>query len=245
MNLVVLCGGRGTRVSSISQNLPKILLNIGNKKFIYLLLDSFIIQGISKIFLLTSYKSELIKKEIGDKYKNIEVKYFEDDINMQPGTGSALNSAIDLLPDHFLLQYGDTILDLDYVDFYQKSLENEESLLMAIYKNELKLDENNVSINGSILRYYNSENKLNDVIKTYRSHIDYGLLGIHRSFLINHLNLLKESQSLKNFQEKISLLNLIEPYFCNKRFHEIGTVKSYKSFVQSYINGELNHLINR
>lgn len=244
MNLVVLCGGRGTRVSSISQNLPKILLKIGNKKFIYLLLDSFISQGIRKIFLLTSYKSELIKEEIGDNYKNIEVKYFEDDLNMQPGTGSALNSAIEKLPDHFLLQYGDTILDLDYVDFYQKFLENEESLLMAIYKNELKLDENNVSINGSFLRYYNSENKSNNYINTSRSHIDYGLLGIHRSFLIKHLNLLKESHSLKSFQEKISLLNLIDPYICNKRFHEIGTVNSYKRFVQSYDNGELNHLIN-
>ena len=37
MNAVILCGGKGTRLSSISRNRPKILLKIVDTYFIYYL----------------------------------------------------------------------------------------------------------------------------------------------------------------------------------------------------------------
>ena len=149
MNAVILCGGKGTRLSSISRNRPKILLKIVDTYFIYLLFDSLINQRIKKIFLLTSYKSEMIKKRLAPNIEILRLLIY-DSQELNAGTASALLNSIELLPEHFILQYGDTILDLNYKDFYLKSIENQEQMLMSVYKNELNLDKNNVLIEGII-----------------------------------------------------------------------------------------------
>ena len=95
MNVAILCGGKGTRVSSISNNQPKILLKVSNKYFIYILLDSLINKGARRIFLLTSYKTDLIKNEIGEQYRNIEITFLEDNLDLTEGTSSAILSSID------------------------------------------------------------------------------------------------------------------------------------------------------
>ena len=177
--------------------------------------------GFKNIFLLISYKSKSIKNEVGDFYKSIPVIYIEDNKELKSGTASAIYSAYDKLPEHFLLQYGDTILDIDYKKFYEKSKLSKESILMSIYKNNESLDKNNVLYKDSKLTYYNSESNLNNKNIAFANYIDYGLMGIHKVFLKKHISFLKENESLKHFQEKISNLNLIKPYLVNKRFYEI------------------------
>ena len=132
MNIAILCGGKGTRLSSKTKGNPKILIEVNKRPFVYLLLESLINKGFNNIFLLTSYKSNLIKEEVGRFYKNIPINYIEDDNNFKSGTASALLNAIDKLPSHFLLQYGDTILDINYKDFYHKSEILDNYLLMSI-----------------------------------------------------------------------------------------------------------------
>ena len=243
MNAVILCGGKGTRLKTISKDQPKILIPINKKPFIYFLLDSLITNGFKKIFLLISYKSQLIKDEVGDSYKKVPILYIEDNKELKSGTASAIYSSYQKLPEHFLLQYGDTILDIDYKKFYEESKSLKDSILMSIYKNVEDLDKNNVLYKDSKLIYYNSESNSNNKNIAYSNYIDYGLLGIHKSFLKTHICFLKENESLKHFQEKISYLNLIKPYLVNKRFYEIGNPESYNFFKNAYLKGELNDLL--
>ena len=244
MNIVILCGGEGTRIKKLSRNKPKILIPINNKPFIYILLESLINNGCQKIYLLTSYKSKQIKNEIGKFYKGRPIIYIEDNDKLEKGTASAIYNALEKLPEHFLLQYGDTILNINYKDFFLKSVNSKNSILMSIYNNKNILDKNNVFLKNKKLIYFNSESNHNlEKIKS-ANFIDYGLLGIHKAFLIRHLDYLKKNSNLKFFQEKISYLNLIKPYINNKRFFEIGTPESYIFFKNAYSKGELNDLIN-
>ena len=115
---------------------------------------------------------------------------------------------------------------------------------MSIFKNIEFLDKNNVLYKDEKLIYYNSESKLNNKIIEESNYIDYGLLGIHKPFLEKYINFLKENESLKHFQEKISNLNLIKPFIVDKRFYEIGNPQSYKNFKNAYDNGELNNILD-
>ena len=244
MNAVILCGGKGTRLKAISKGNPKILIPIKEKPFIYLFLDRLINNGFKKIFLLVGYKSKDIRDEIGDNYRNIPIEFIEDNQNLKSGTASAILNSIEKLPQHFLVQYGDTILDLNYKKFHRESTFLENSILMAIYNNKNNLDKNNVYFRNNELNYYNSEStKNNETIKN-ANYIDYGLLGIHKSFLEKYIDLLKRNESLKYFQEKLSYMNLIKPFIVNKRFYEIGTPDSYKDFERTYQKEYLNNLIN-
>ena len=244
MNIAILCGGRGTRLESKTKGKPKILIDVNKKPFVYLLLESLINKGFNNIFLLTSYKSNFIKEEVGKFYKNIPINYIEDDNNFKSGTASALLNAIDKLPSHFLLQYGDTILDINYKDFYHKSEILDNYLLMSIFDNKNNLDKNNVLYDNKSLIYYNSESPKNHNKIFDANFIDYGLLGMHKKFVDKYIGILSENESLKYYQEKLSLRNLIYPYIVHKRFYEIGNPESYENFKNNYVSGKLKKIIN-
>ena len=58
MDIIILCGGIGSRISSISEGLPKALMPVGNGLFIDILLNR--LEKVSKtIYLSLCYKPEL------------------------------------------------------------------------------------------------------------------------------------------------------------------------------------------
>ena len=117
-------------------------------------------------------------------------------------------------------------------------------MLMSVFDNKNNLDKNNVFFKNNKLIYFNSESKNNiEKIKS-ANFIDYGLLGIQKSFIMENLEILKSNECLKFFQESLSHLNLIKAYPVNKRFYEIGTPQSYMDFKNSYSNKELQEIIN-
>ena len=59
MNAIILAGGFGTRLDSISNGLPKSLMPIGNGVFLDVLIKKILSQNINKIFLSVHYKSKL------------------------------------------------------------------------------------------------------------------------------------------------------------------------------------------
>ena len=66
--ILILNGGTGTRVKSISKGRPKCLIKICNKTFLYLQLGEIKRQGIKDIVICCGYKSQMIIDEIKKKY---------------------------------------------------------------------------------------------------------------------------------------------------------------------------------
>ena len=58
-DLVILVGGRGTRLGKITNNVPKPLIKIDDKPFLDLLLSKLIKYNFKKIYLLCSYKKNI------------------------------------------------------------------------------------------------------------------------------------------------------------------------------------------
>ncbi len=62
MNVVVLCGGLGTRLSEETQLKPKPMVSIGDRPILWHILNIFHFQGMSQFTLALGYKGELIKE---------------------------------------------------------------------------------------------------------------------------------------------------------------------------------------
>lgn len=60
--LVILCGGKGTRLGVLTKNIPKPMVDVCGKPFLYWLIQHYINQGFSDITLSVSYKEEVIRK---------------------------------------------------------------------------------------------------------------------------------------------------------------------------------------
>ena len=115
----ILCGGRGERLKPLTDYFQKTMVPIGPKK---LPLLSYIIRlmthhGISKIALLTGYRSEDIRRYFGDGSElGAELAYSLD----RKGEKGSLNAVANALRngavtrcDELLIYYGDVLTDLD------------------------------------------------------------------------------------------------------------------------------------
>ena len=111
MQVVVLCGGKGTRLSEYTEQIPKPLIDIGGKPILSHIMDMYGQYGCNDFVLCLGYKGSKIKEffENEDKY-NIE---FVD-------TGIDSNKAERILKikdyvkeDNFFVTYGDDLSDVD------------------------------------------------------------------------------------------------------------------------------------
>jgi len=71
ISAVILAAGEGTRMNS---NLPKILHKMGSKPMLGHVIDNVQVAGIENIYIITGYKSEMVKKYVGGKAKCVEQK---------------------------------------------------------------------------------------------------------------------------------------------------------------------------
>jgi len=106
---VILAAGWGTRMRPLTYTRPKPLLKIAGKSLLEHNLDQ--LEGlVEEVILVVGYKSELIRKELGEEYRGIKIKYVTQ--KEQLGTGDATETALPFLNNKFLVLNGD--------DLYQK-----------------------------------------------------------------------------------------------------------------------------
>lgn len=148
LKLLVLCGGRGTRVSRISDGKPKSLLNLGADTLIDIVLEHVVKQlPISEAHLLTGFRSEQIEHYYSrNQFKGIKLHFIKE---QQPlGTGGAVLNAIGIMgPGNYLIINGDTIIESDLKAFLEYSKKSETDIIIAAFPVPDMSDYGGISVN--------------------------------------------------------------------------------------------------
>ncbi len=107
-DVVILCGGKGTRLGSLTAEMPKPLLEVGGEPFLLRLIDRLRREGFTRIVLAAHYKAE--KFEAFLSKHRAELAGVELVVEPEPlGTGGALRTAVDHLNSPaFVVLNGDT-----------------------------------------------------------------------------------------------------------------------------------------
>ena len=122
---VILAGGRGKRLGSLTKKIPKPLVKINGIPFCDYLLNSLIKVGISKILFLIGYKGNLIK----DRYTNLNgLKTAFSFSHENTNTGKRIINAHNMLDDNFLLIYADNYWPIQ-LDSMIKNLNKKKALV--------------------------------------------------------------------------------------------------------------------
>lgn len=133
---VIMAGGLGTRLGSLTQDIPKPMLEVAGKPFLDYLIKNVIAQGIDKLILSVSYKSEKIIEFCQSKYKNLDLKF---SIEQSPlGTGGGLRKALELVDEETVLVLnGDTYSNFDLKRLNQfYDLKKADVVLVLKYKQD-------------------------------------------------------------------------------------------------------------
>ncbi len=116
---VILSGGLGTRLRSVVSDRPKVMATVAGRPFLTHLLDQLIESGIRKAVLCTGYMAELIRNELGERYRSMELVYSVETTPL--GTGGALRNAIGQMEgDMLLVLNGDSYCQCHIADFIAK-----------------------------------------------------------------------------------------------------------------------------
>jgi len=115
MKAIIIAGGKGERLKSISGDLPKPLVKIGNKTILEHQFDWLKRNGIKEVTLCLGYRAELFQQLFGDGSKfGLKIDYSVE--NSPLGTAGAVKN-IPSLPESFLIIYGDLVGDVDLNKF--------------------------------------------------------------------------------------------------------------------------------
>lgn len=111
MKVVLMAGGRGTRISELFPDIPKPLIPIENIPVLEREIISLRDQGFTDIILTIGYMAEKIKSSFGDGSKwGVKIEYYVEDKPL--GNAGAL-FFLDLKED-FLLLNADAVFDVDF-----------------------------------------------------------------------------------------------------------------------------------
>jgi len=113
---IILCGGKGSRVSKFTKQIPKCLININGKPFLYYQLKLLKKNNINDVIISVGYLSEKVRDYIKNNIDFINIK-IKDDGKRLLGTGGAVLKSINYLKKNFFIIYGDS-----YFNFKLKKL---------------------------------------------------------------------------------------------------------------------------
>ena len=115
--VAILAGGLATRLRPVTETIPKSLIDIDGKPFIWHQLKLLKEKGIDHVVICCGYLGEKIEKyvrENPDPQLKVDFSY---DGAVLLGTGGAIKKALPLLGEEFFVMYGDSYFDIDGVSF--------------------------------------------------------------------------------------------------------------------------------
>jgi glucose-1-phosphate cytidylyltransferase len=113
--VVILCGGRGTRLQEHTQAIPKPLVEIGGMPIVWHVIQLYAVQGFRRFLLATGYRSEMIERFVATHAwpEGVSVECVDTGLETQTG------GRIKLLEEHlageemFCATYADGVADID------------------------------------------------------------------------------------------------------------------------------------
>lgn len=168
--VAILAGGLATRLRPITEKIPKALVEVAGKPFVFHQLAWLKRQKVDHVVLCVGYLCEMIREQVGFGERwGMKIQYSLDGEKLL-GTGGALKKALTLLGKEFFVFYGDSFLPIDFLPVQDAFRASGRPALMTFLRNQGRWDRSNVEASDGRLIAYNKREPTPAM-----EHIDYGL----------------------------------------------------------------------
>ena len=134
MPLVIMAGGKGTRLYPYTRVLPKALIPIGDVPIMDHIITRFGDNGIRDIYMVLNHKKGMIKAYYNDAsvYNDINYRYHYVEEQKFQGTGGGLSLLKGKINRTFFLSNCDCLLDADYVCMYDFHRQHDNAMTVIL-----------------------------------------------------------------------------------------------------------------
>ncbi len=137
--VVILCGGRGTRLQEHTRSIPKPLVEIGGRPILWHVMQIYLAQGFRRFLLLTGYKAELIQSfvESSEWPDDAVVQCVETGLDTPTG-GRLRKAASEIGSAPFCATYADGVADIDLHALLASHRDHAAAATMTVVRPELQ-----------------------------------------------------------------------------------------------------------
>lgn len=114
--VVIMAGGKGTRLMPFTQIIPKPLIPVGDKSMIERIMSEYNKYDISDFYISVNYKASMIKAYFEDVKHDYNIKYIDEDKPL--GTAGALKFVENAFKKPFFVANCDILIKADYSEIY-------------------------------------------------------------------------------------------------------------------------------
>ena len=135
--VVIMAGGKGTRMDPFTRILPKPLVPIGEKPIAEIIMDNFHKSGCTDFHLILGYKGEMIKSYFDNTTLPYKLNYTWESEAL--GTAGGLKLLSKDMPDTFFVSNCDIIIKADYRDIYDFHIKNNCQITLVSSMHHFKI----------------------------------------------------------------------------------------------------------
>ena len=172
MKVVIMAGGRGTRIAEVNSEVPKPMIPIKGKPILEYTIQILKEQGFYDIILVVGYLGHVIQEYFGDGTKmGVHINYL---VEKEPlGTAGALYYLKEVIHDDFMLLNGDIIFDIDIEKLRKAHIRNGKTATILTHPNSHPYDSGVIVADseGKVLKWLCKE----DERKWYENRVNAGI----------------------------------------------------------------------
>jgi len=222
--VVIMAGGKGTRMDPFTRIFPKPLIPIGEKTIIEVIMDRFHKSGFQKFVLTLNYKKEYIKIFLHESDMPYSVEWVEEPDFM--GTAGSLSLLKDKLQETFIVANCDSLLDIDVSEVLAWHKERGAAMTVIGCYNEVKIHFGVLELgNGKLQRIL--EKPTHDVI------INTGIY-VMEPHVISYIDDGKQENMDKLIGKLIDADENVTVYPIHSGWLDIGRWDQYKQALRDY-----------
>ena len=135
--VVIMAGGKGTRLKPITNVIPKPLVPIGNKTILETILDQFEEIGCKNFYMSVNYKADIMRYYLGQLEHQYNIEFFQEDKPL--GTIGSVSLLKGKITTPFFVSNCDILIDQDYRDVYEYHLNNHNDLTIVTAVKSFKI----------------------------------------------------------------------------------------------------------
>ena len=135
--VVIMAGGKGTRLKPITNVIPKPLVPVGDKTILEVIMDQFESIGCHKFYMSVNYKADMMKYYLSQLDHKYDIEFFMEDKPL--GTIGSVSLLKGKITTPFFVSNCDSINEQDYRDVYDYHVNNHNDLTIVTMVKTFKI----------------------------------------------------------------------------------------------------------
>ena len=135
--VVIMAGGKGTRLKPITNVIPKPLVPVGDKTILETILDQFESIGCRKFYMSVNYKADMMKYYLSQLDHHYDIEFFQEEKPL--GTIGSVSLLKGKITTPFFVSNCDSINEQDYRDVYDYHVDNHNDLTIVTMVKSFKI----------------------------------------------------------------------------------------------------------